>query len=302
MRAAAPLILVAGALLGWAARADAQGQQILEVEVPVENNGFFAVQEQFEINQVTFDGWIYGNRLRNSTALEYLESLLNVRLAEVERACNLSDGQKDRLRLAGHGDIKRFHDRVAEVRADFDRLKRDQARMNDLFQQAQPLAAQLNAGLFGERSFFAKAIGSTLTAEQKAAQAAATLAKAQYRFRARVMLAVANFDATVGLTSDQQRRYVAAIMGASTPPERAGGPYEPNVVLLKIAQTPEDAVRPIFDADQWALLQQQLAPARAMEPFLRANGHLDGKGADPAQANVLTPAGVKVLIPRDAVR
>lgn len=292
MRWAAPAVALA--LLGpAAARAHAQGQQILEVERPVENEGMFVVgAPQFEINQATFDQWIYGNRLRTSTAVQYLESLLDVRLAEVGRACKLSDSQLDRLRLAGRGDIKRFGDRVAEVHADFDRLKRDQSRMNDLFQRVQPLAAQLNAGLFGDGSIFAKSIGTTLTPEQAEAQRAAARAKARYRYRAKVLLAVANLDAAVGLTSDQQRRYVAAILDGTTPPERPGGQYEGSIILLKIATTPEPSVRPIFDDEQWALLQQQFAQARAMEPFLRANGHLDGKGPAPAPGVFTLPAPV----------
>ncbi len=37
-------------------------------------------------------------------------------VADIDRACLLSTAQRDKLRLAGGGDVKRFMDQVAEVR------------------------------------------------------------------------------------------------------------------------------------------------------------------------------------------
>ena len=290
--------------LGTQAFGQVRGRDVLIVEpdAPV------VVQETFEINQATFDQWIYGNRLRNGTALDYLESVLAVKFAEVDRACTLAEPQKQRLMLAGHGDIKRFHDRVAEVHADFERYKRDQARMNELFQQTIPLATALNAGLFGDGSIFAKAIGTTLTPEQAEQYRVALRSKARYRHKARVLLALANLDAAVGFSSDQQERFAAAILAATTPIEKPAGPYETNIILLKIAQVPESQVRSIFNDDQWKLLQDQFVQARAMEPFLKANGHIprEGKGAalvmPPHPENALPnlPGNIRfdVVIPR----
>ena len=251
----------------------AQDVDIVEVEPEAAN---LLVAPVFEINQANFDQWIYGNRLQRGTATEYLDSILRNRVAEVDRACGLSDGQRQQLQLAGHMDIKRFNDRVAEVRADFERLRRDQARMNDLFQQTVPLATALNVGLYGEGSIFGKSIASTLAPEQVGRYRAAARAKLKYRWRAKILLALANLDATIGLSSDQVRRYTEAILDATDPPDRPAGQYENQVVLLLISRVPEDRVRPIFDEGQWQLLQQQLAQARGMEPFLRANGFLPG--------------------------
>ena len=76
--------------------------------------------------------------------------------------------QKNKLQLAGRGDMKRFLDRVEEKRSLYKGLKVDQIKIGEIYQQIQPLKSTLSSGLFGEGSIFFKSIGMTLTAEQLA--------------------------------------------------------------------------------------------------------------------------------------
>ena len=41
-----------------------------------------------------------------------LDSSLSLRIGGLERTCHITEAQKDKLRLAGRGDIKRFFDKV----------------------------------------------------------------------------------------------------------------------------------------------------------------------------------------------
>ena len=241
-----------------------------------------AVQNAFELDESNFHVWIFGNGRRNASAREHLDSLLMLSVAEVERSCPLSEAQKRKLLLAGHGDIKRFLDRVAEARKVFDRLRRDQNNINEIFRETQPLAAALAAGLFGEGSFFAKTLGTTLNPEQAARYRGALREKVQFRYRAKIALALADLDAVVGFTTEQYRRLVDVILEETTPPAKPAGQYETSVVLLKIARLPEAKVRPIFDDVRWKTLSRQLQQARGMEQFLQANGYLDA--TEPARA------------------
>ena len=247
----------------------ARAQDLDEQEEPA------IVQDQFELDESIFQQWVFGNGPRLASIPQHLDSLLMLSIVEVERSCSLSDAQKRKLLLAGHGDIKRFVDRVAEARKVFDRLRRDQGKINEIRQETQPLAAILGVGLFGDGSFFAKTLGTTLDPEQAARYRGVLREKGQFRYRAKVSLALANLDTVMGFTTEQYRRFVDVILEETTPPKNFAAPYETNVVLLKIARLPEAKIRPIFDEIRWKTLSQQLQQARGMEQFLRTNGLLE---------------------------
>ncbi len=250
-------------------------QDVIEVEVqPVQNQFFLADQ--------TFDQWVFGNVRTNLTPEERFDSFLALSIANVDRSFSLSESQKRKLRLAGHGDIKRFNDRLAEARAVFERHRRDQNKMGEIQQETTPLAEAFRDGLFGEGSFFAKSIGMTLNPDQVARYREAIREKKQFLYRSKVALGLAKLDAAVGFTTEQYHRFAEVILEETTPPERPAGQFEANVMLLKIARIPEGKIRPIFDDARWKTLNQQLQQARAMEPTLQANGILDP--TEPAKA------------------
>jgi hypothetical protein len=263
------------AMAGPTARAQDMGD-IIEEEPPVAQN--VVINELHESN---FDMWVFGNARNNLSARDRLESLLMLNVDEIERACSLSTAQKQKLLLAGHGDLKHFMDRVAEARRVFNQLRRDQSRINEIFQMTQPLAATLRSGLFGDDSFFAKTLRRTLDAEQAERYREALREKSRFRYLAKVNLAVTNLDAIVGFTADQRRRLIELTINETTPFEKPAGQYESQVVLLKMSRIPEDKIRPILDETRWRLLTRQLQQSRGMEPFLKANGFLGE--ADPAR-------------------
>ena len=263
------LVVLLGLLAGSARTAAAQ--DILEVEVVQPP----AVNNRFVLDDSTFNQWVFGNQNRSSSAMDQLDLLLSLHLAQVEQVCALSEAQKRKLLLAGRGDIKRFNDRVVVARLVFDRYRRDQNKMNEIMQQTTPLAATLAAGLFNDGSVFAKATQATLTPEQLVLYRDARRAKTQAWYKAKVMLALVDLDTAVGMTSDQYHRLADLILTETKAPEKPAGQQDNMVMLLKIAKIPESQLRPIFDDAQWRSLDPTLRRARAMEGFLRAGGWLD---------------------------
>ena len=73
------------------------------------------------VNNIQFDSWVFGNigSANAGVARNKLDSLLTLSVEDLERSCGLTPVQKKKLLLAGHGDIKRFFDRVDEVREIF---------------------------------------------------------------------------------------------------------------------------------------------------------------------------------------
>jgi hypothetical protein len=96
----------------------------------------------------------------------------------LSEAYGLSAGQKQKLMLAGRGDLKRQFDRIDELKqkvrsmsveaADFKKLIDLQ---NSLLQEAAAWRTKLKAGQFGDETLFAKTLRKVLTPEQIAAHA-----------------------------------------------------------------------------------------------------------------------------------
>ncbi len=234
-----------------------------------------AAQPNFDIQESVFHQWIFGAGTKIDSAEEHLDAQLMLTIADIDRACSLSTAQRDKLVLAGHGDRKRFMDRVAEVRRVYEQLRHEPGGANEVFQATRPVAAEFEFGLYGEGSFFAKTVKTTLTPEQASRYREAQEEKLKFRYRAKVTLILASLDARVGFTSDQHQRFTTLILEKTTLPHKPAGDYEPNVVLLQIAKLPEAKVRPIFDDSQWKKMDLIFQKARGTETFLRANGHLD---------------------------
>jgi hypothetical protein len=273
-----PWLSVVILVLAAVSNSRAQDFDDSEEDVPVAQNVVMN-----ELHESNFDMWVFGNARSNLSARERLESLLMLNVDEVERACRLSEAQKKKLLLAGHGDLKHFMDRVAEARRVFNQLRRDQNRINEIFQMTQPLASSIRAGLFGDDSFFAKTLRTTLDPGQADRYREILREKSRFRYLAKVNLAVSTLDTNVGLTAEQRRRLIELTLNETTPFEKPAGQYESQVVLLKMSRIPETKLRPIFDDTRWRLLTRQLQQSRGMEPFLKANGFLGE--ADPARVS-----------------
>jgi hypothetical protein len=246
------------------------------------------VENAFELHESNFDRWIFGNTGNSGSAREHLESLLMLSIGEVDRSCSLNESQKKMLLLAGRGDIKHFLNRMAAARRVFDQFRHDQRNTNTIYQETVPLAAALRTGLFGKDSIFAKTIMSTLETEQAERYQNSLQQRNLFRHQAKVRLAVANLDQTIGFTADQRRRLLDLILQETKPSLKVTQQYESQVVLLKISRIPKEKIRQILDDSRWKVMNQQLQQARSREVFLKQNGFLDEAEPDSTAKNAET--------------
>ena len=72
--------------------------------------------------------------------------LLSLNVEDLERTCGLTPVQKKKLLLAGRGDIKRFFDRVEDIRKKFDKVKNDQNQFGLMWQDIQTAPVRLPGG------------------------------------------------------------------------------------------------------------------------------------------------------------
>jgi hypothetical protein len=242
---------------------------------PVENENAQAVNNLRTVminqgpNLEQMDQWVFGRYGGSGGARNKLDSSLLVRIQDLERACGITEAQKQKLRLAGRGDIKRFFDKVEALKRKFQQGQNEPN--TNIWQEIQPLQVELNTGLFGDDSLYAKTIRRTLSADQAARFDSVSRERKSFRFRATVEWFVAHLDKGLGLTDLQRQRFVELLVNEAEPPKKFGlGDYW--YLLLQTARLPESKLKPIFDAPQWRLLSRQFVQARGMEQWLKSNG------------------------------
>ena len=235
--------------------------------------------QTFELGEANFYAWVFGNNggMIDSSGLDVwrqrLDTLMQLRIEEVDRVCRLSPAQRQKLKLAGAGDVKRFMDQVDDKKRFFDRLKHDQNNINEIFQEIQPLQQRYNSGLFGDDSILAKSVRRSLDPAQVALYDRMTADRARYRYRAKVETNVLNLSNSIGLTSRQRRQFVDLLVAETRPPRRFDN-MDYYIIFYQAAHLPESKLRPIFDAGQWKLVVDRLDQARAMRPSLIQGNYL----------------------------
>ena len=249
----------------------ASAQDLDEEEAPKNNNGM--IQHNAGFDDSNFDQWVFNGRSGHGGGRAWFEAHLALKLDELDRVCKLTDAQKLKLRLAGWGDAKRFLDLYDEKFRKFQAVKHDQTKINEIFQEIQPLQQMLNNGTYGRTSMFGKAVASTLSGEQISLYEECDRERRGARYRARIELFVGTLDETVGLTADQRRRLIDLLSAEIKLPARSGQ-YEYYLVMYKAAQVPEEKLKAVFDGPQWKVISPTLNQAKGYQSFLKQYGLL----------------------------
>jgi hypothetical protein len=130
------------------------------------------------IPEGTLDQLVFGRGRNAASGRMQLDALLNQKIGAVEKSCRLTAAQKQKLHLAGRGDIKRFFDRVESLRPSFQHVhfvvnEDDALKVSnwagELARDATMLRSSLTVGLFEDGSHFAKTLKTSVAAEQFAA-------------------------------------------------------------------------------------------------------------------------------------
>lgn len=270
-RAPRPRLLVVGLLLaivGTCGIARAQDEEIEEDVVVPMQPGVMIVQQP-NLDQV--DNWVFGRFGGSAVARTRFDSVLALRIDDLERVCGLNEAQKRKLKLAGRGDIKRVFDRVEEAKRKFAQNQNDPN--NNIWQAIQPLQVEVNSGLFKDDSIFQKTIKKTLTADQADRYDSMMRERNKGRYRATAEWFVVHLDKALGFSDDQRRRLAELIVQDTEPPLKFGQ-SDYWYLLYQMSKLPEAKIKPIFDAPQWRLLSRQFVQARGMEQWLKTNGFI----------------------------
>ena len=100
-------------------------------------------------------------------------SPIGIHIEDIDRACNLTEVQKQKLTLAGGGDIKRLFDRCEIAKQKLQTLKQGEQIDQAVWQEINPVQMTLQIGLYTPSSLLYKSLQNTLTPEQRARYEAA---------------------------------------------------------------------------------------------------------------------------------
>lgn len=275
--------------------------QVLDDEVEEESHSqMHGIQQPFMIAEANFDQVVFGNARNFATALARLETLVKLKIDEVDQVARLTDAQKKKLELASRGDIKRFFDQVEEKRKAFQLVRNDQQKYAAFYQQLHPLRMALSQGLFGEDSIFTKTLKKSLDERQIVEYGNLSRQRRVLSQEARIGRVLTILDNSVGLEVTQRRKLMKLIVEETRPPKILGN-YDMYAVLFQLSRLPHDRIKPIFQERQWRLVLAQFEVARGYEQMLMGQGVLP-VGPDAERWIVAVDPEASKPIPNDQER
>ena len=146
------------------------GVALADLDDEIEDTPFAAPQpprHRVVIASGSFERTLFGASVGSREERARLEGILTRKIEDAERNYKITPDQKKKLRLAGHGDINRFLERVARENRRFEATRFDVAQCQNLLFQLFPLQDEFQEGPFQADSLFQKVLGKVVVAEGK---------------------------------------------------------------------------------------------------------------------------------------
>jgi hypothetical protein len=222
----------------------------------------------------SIDQFVYGRENGQGERPEQtLEALLRKKVDVLARAAGISGEQQRKLLLAGQGDIRRFIDRVDEIKETCKSSPFDPNGWQQIRKQVEPLQHEFRGGLFAGDSLFAKLLSKVLTAEQMVRCARFDSDRRLFQHRAGVQMTVLRLSTALGLSDDQRTRLEQLLLKETRPARSIGRAYPAvffNVVFVQMGRLPEQKLKPLFEPWQWRVLQTKLGSVPGFAAGLQA--------------------------------
>lgn len=218
------------------------------------------------------DQWIFGIA-DAGTGRKRLQEALAQDINRFDQKYGLTPAQRKKLELAGGRDLKRFFDRVAEVKADYRRANNDWNTVSDRLVELQRISNQPHSELFGDDSMLAKTLRKNLAPEQ-------VLRYEKSIYRKRVEWMAGLLHSRLVFADDQRRRLVDLVV-EETPPLKRYGNFDYDAIMLQMSRLPRERLRTVLDEGQCHAMALRFDQARRMETILISEGYLSPSAPAP---------------------
>ncbi|MCC9608068.1 hypothetical protein LOC68_01850 [Blastopirellula sp. JC732] len=231
------------------------------------------VPNQILLTEQQFNSWILSGTGQSERPETYLESQLTLKVNQLANQIELSDEQRSRLRLAGSGDIARFHRQVEALRKTLVGQSFEPNKIQEPYQKIQPFSQQIQAGLFNENSLFDKVMRSTISSEDQEKYENYLSDRWHRQYLACVKAQIAILQQSIPMTSKQRDALVKML---DIPPRRSQSRivYMQLYTFYRLGQLSAEDLKSEFDGAQVDALRRFGAQYAQMEPTLRAQNLL----------------------------
>jgi len=220
------------------------------------------------------------------SALMVARKAADVRLAQIDSVCSLTDTQRRKLRLAMESDVRRLAEAIEAERRKYQGVEvnfGDQAGQKkwQQFQQDVQRCRERLRGLFDADSLLTKVLPTTLDAEQHARLTAESAARRSARWRGLVAAAMHKFDDLLGL-DERQYDEIEKLLLEREPAlrvDRPGSRQDLNaqqmLVSLVLSEIDAQRLQGIVSGRQWQMLAQIANQGKSMRSYIEAQGLLE---------------------------
>jgi len=221
-------------------------------------------------------------------ALARVRAIGAARLERLDRACTLTEPQRQKLELALEADIRRCVAEIEQVRRGYVdtsvnmRDREGQMKWQRFQQDVQRCRRRLQT-LFEDDSLFAESLPTVLDAAQYAALKAETKERRTFRWRALVATAMLRIDDMLALDQEQHDA-IERMLLEREPPLRLDAPSrqrneqaEKMLVFMVLAEVDQKALRATVGEDRWKAVLTLANQGRSMRSWIEGQGLLEGK-------------------------
>ncbi|WP_236618367.1 hypothetical protein [Rhodopirellula europaea] len=237
-------------------------------------------EAQNQISLAQFDSWIFQTAGRDEEQCRRgLQNKIELQFVRIEQSTPLTESQKDCLRLAGQGDIKRFFDRVNQAREKFLRMehKDNNANINEAYQLASPLQQELSQGIFGDGSLMEKATRYVMTDDQTQQILERELEQSRVMMELQGKVFLSTIGRGMALTAKQQRElqghFQKKIQQLGNIPATEGrSSVSGSLFIMWLVELANDDDSSHFDDEQMVVIKRLENRANDAIPMLKLRG------------------------------
>ena len=233
---------------------------------------------QHGFNIEHFEQWVFRNQQTLTGARRQLLDRLQAEIDSVHATCHLSDDQREKLLLAGRGDIEEFIQQFANVRAEFNKkiAANDQQGIQNMWQEAHLLHQMYQGKMHGDGSLFRKVLNHLLDEQQLLHMKQLQREQVHFRYQAAVMQLISQFDRMAPTTQEKREKLLALIDQYTFPPKSITGDNQSRYLLYyvlgQMQHIPKDELRPLFGKSSWPVLQKQMKLRKSIKRSLEKRG------------------------------
>lgn len=124
------------------------------------------IRLEFAYTSAQFDSQVFGNQSDAAIARARLEKVLERKITAAYRICELTEVQREKLALAGRGDLKRLFDRIEKVKLRACRSHIVNSGDRRMEEEIDWLRQSVTSDLFGYGSLFDKTLRHNVSFEE----------------------------------------------------------------------------------------------------------------------------------------